>query len=143
MNRRSLLAGFVGTAALPGLAVAQTREITVFKGVVTNANFKDVLGLIADSTDKIVGLKLHFDRPLREPFVADYHEGSGRFTDGEEIELNFDAGAGWHHGMIVFDGFFLIKYGSMNQGILFFHGKEVSEEMILMNPALNLIERSV
>lgn len=45
--------------------------------------------------------------------------------------------------MIVFDGFFLIKYGSMNQGILFFHGKEVSEEMILMNPALKLVERSV
>jgi len=63
--------------------------------------------------------------------------------DGQEVELNVDQGATWLHGSIVFDGFYLIKYGGTHQGILSFGLKQVDEATVILNPAIQVVDQAV
>jgi hypothetical protein len=143
MDRRTVLSGVMGALAVPTFAAAQTRQIVVLTGTVTNANFARVCGMIADATDSIIGLKLRFDLPFREPFEAEHGDGNSAWIFDGEHELNFAEGAAWSHGSIVFDAFYLVKYGSMNQGIMSFGATKVDEAMIRLNPAIQIVERGV
>lgn len=142
MNRRSLLAGLSVMAAAP--ALAQTSTITRLTGQVTSANFANFCGLVSDAVDKVIGLKVHIDSPLPDPQDTKLlDEGGAYLFDGEAIELNADKGAIWLHGSIVFDGFYLIKYGGMHQGIMSVGLQQVDEATVILNPAIRVIDQAV
>ncbi len=142
MNRRSLIASLAAMTATP--AIAQTRELTRFTGEVTSANFVSFCGLVADAVDTVIGLKLQIDSPQPDPRAAELQDGGSVYLfDGEEIELNADKGGSWLHGSVVFDGFYLIKYGGMHQGILSFGLQQVDEASIILNPAIRIVDLAV
>lgn len=142
MNRRSLIAGLSVMAATP--AIAQTRTITRLTGEVTSANFTAFCGVVADAVDRVIGLKVQIDSPLPDPQDSELQDsGAVYLFDGEEIELNADKGAIWLHGSIVFDGFYLIKYGGMHQGILSFGLQQVDEAAVILNPAIRVVDQAV
>lgn len=142
MNRRSLIAGLSVMAGTP--ALAQTRTITRLTGQVTSANFTTFCGLVSDALDKVIGLKVQIDSPLPDPQDTKLlNEGGAYLFDGEEIELNADKGAIWLQGSIVFDGFYLTKYGGMHQGVLSFGLQQVDEATVILNPAIRVVDRAV
>jgi hypothetical protein len=140
MDRRTLLVGLGAAVAAP--ATAQTRTIIRYVGMVTNANFPTFLGLLADSVDTVVGMRVSVD-PQPEPRSVELGEdGSAHLYDGE-IEMNVRAGAHWAHGSIVLDGYWLVKYGGMYQGVLAFGLEQVDEAMIALNAGIRVEDRQV
>lgn len=142
MNRRFLIAGVAALAATP--AIAQSLTVTRLTGEVTSANFTAFCGLVADAVDKVIGLKVQIDSPLPDPQDTELLDGGAAYLfDGEEIELNADKGVIWLHGSIVFDGFYLIKYGGMHQGILSFGLQQVDEATVILNPAIRVVDQAL
>lgn len=142
MDRRVLLTGLVATVATP--AVAQSRTVTRLTGEVTRANFVTFCATVADAVDKVIGLKVQIDSPQPNPRGAELGDnGEVYLFDGEEVELNADKGGVWMHGSIVFDGFYLVKYGGMHQSILSFGLQQVDEAAIILNPAVQVVDQAV
>lgn len=124
LPRRAVLAAlpfalFVG----PALA-AKPKEIVRVSGTVTPRNYKGLETFLLNSIDKLIGLKLRFDanEDAGRNEVAAYVE-DGLFLAylrEEESESQItakDSVASFQHGGYVLDGFFVVKYGGMNQGI--------------------------
>lgn len=126
-----------------GVAPKDERIITVLKGEVDDANLQRVSSLIADANDSVIGLKLRFNTPGNDQWsVAVQDDDSGYIFDGE-IELNVSGGAFWVNGALSLDGFWLVKYGGMHQGILSFGLQPVDEAQIRLNTGIRLVEQSV
>lgn len=140
MDRRTLIAALAAAAATP--VVAQTRTLIRYVGMVSAANFPDFLGLVADSTDAVIGLRVSID-PQREPRAAQLDpDGSAHLYDGE-TEITVLTGAHWAHGGIVLNGFWLVRYGGMYQGVMTFQLEQVPDAMIALNAGLNVVERQI
>lgn len=144
MDRRTVLSGLVGALAVPSMAVAQTRQITLFRGGVDQRNVLDVLDKLASCIDQIVGIKFQIDLPMNGRFSAGIAEHDGRTSiSAPEYALDLERGGSSVHGMVVVDGFFLLKSAGLYQGVFAFYGERVDEATIRLNPTLQIVVREV
>lgn len=126
-----------------GDAPKDERTITVLRGEVDDVNLQQVSSLIADANDNVIGLKLRFNPPQNDRWSVEIQDEGGGYVFDGEIELNVSGGACWVNGALSLDGFWLVKYGGMHQGILSFGLQRVDEAQIRLNTGIRLVERGV
>ncbi|AXS42284.1 hypothetical protein [Breoghania sp. L-A4] len=140
--RRAFLALLLlSPVALQTGTAAAAAVIHRVNGTVTDDNFAALEGFLSDSVDSIVGLKVSFEdgSGSRDGQVQAYVDGEMFVTykPGPDMETEIVAtqGHSLQHGFHVFDGFFLVKYGGMNQGISSLSLQAVDEAQILLSGA--------
>ncbi len=126
-----------------GDAPKNERTIRVLRGEVDDANLQKICSLIADENDNVIGLKLRFNTPQNDRWSVEVQDEGGGYVFDGEIELNVSDGAYWVNGALSLDGFWLVKYGGMHQGILSFGLQQVDEAQIRLNTGIKLVERDV
>ncbi|RIX99234.1 hypothetical protein D3218_15830 [Aureimonas flava] len=118
-TRRALfLAAALGCLAVPALA-AQDRILRV-EGALTARTYPGLEAFLSNSVGTIVGLDIRADAD-QEGLSAS--TDGGRFVayrpgSGSETEIVADGGFGFQHGAVTLEGFFSVKDGGMNQGIV-------------------------
>lgn len=126
-----------------GATATDGRTITVLSGEVDDANLQRVCLLIADAKDQVIGLKLRFNPPVTDRWSVEIQSvGDGYIFDGE-IELIVSGGANWINGALALDGFWLVKYGGMHQGVLSFGLHPVDEAQIRLNIGVRLAHKAI
>ncbi len=137
MTRRFLLA--LVLLAVPTLAQAQQKEVVRISGEVTAQNYRAFAGFLLDATDRVVGLKVAF--PGNEAHAT------GKMTamkDGDlfiayvagpdsDSQIAAKEGYSFQHGAYVFDGYFVVKYGGMNQGIVGIYLDKADEALVTLS----------
>lgn len=116
--------------------------VPVFTGEVTATNSQQFNTALANRVDAIVGVKVTVD-PTDDRSPAGYlvdqlDENGGVYIsqvdrEGSGIQINAPS-AFWRHGSYVIDGFFVVKYGGMGQGIMGYQLKPVDEATVLLSP---------
>lgn len=139
---RSLaFAAVVSLMTSPALAQSQT-VIPVYSGQVTFENSERFTTALANRVDTIVGVKLTVDpTDARSPsgyLVDQISDEGGAYisrTLGNMggVQINVPS-AYWRHGSYVVDGFFVVKYGGMGQGIMGYQLQPVDEAVVLLSP---------
>lgn len=138
-NRRTLIAA-VPAPALCGVARAAPPAITVLEGMVDERSAQKFFAAVANRADSIIGLKALLDPIGRLVAEADdkrlitYLSGSSRET-GEKYQLSFAGGFARDKSLYRLDGFYLVKYAGMGQGILAFSLEPVKESEVLLSGA--------
>lgn len=117
--------------------------IPVLTGDLTFDNSRQFNLAIANRVDTIVGVKVSVD-PTDDRTPAGYlvdqigDEGgvyiSRTDAEGGGIQINAPS-AYWRQGSYIIDGFFVVKYGGMGQGIMGYQLKPVDDAAVLLSPA--------
>lgn len=138
LDRRALL-GTVLLTAVGMPALAAPAPILRVGGAVTAANYTGLEAFLFNSLDTVVGLKVAFPQgDTQEAGGLDAGESEGRFVahlagPGGESEIVADKGFSFQHGSYVFDGFFVVKSGGMNQGIISLYLDRADESAVLLS----------
>lgn len=138
---------------------AATLRIPKLTGNVVEANAFATFGAIAEREDSIIGLKLWVDpsavdAPEPQIYIVAPPTAEGNAftlfardaadeTSGIELVLPQAEDVMWMHGSHVIDGFFLVKSGGMNQGILSYALKPVDEAAVLLSPKALVVEERI
>lgn len=149
MTRR--LWTILASLSLLGMLIApvQAASVTITRvnGGVTDANFKGLDAFLSNSVDAVIGLKLSFpaEDQNRDGTVQAYKDGDLfiSYLAGPETETQVSAESGYdfRHGEYVFDGFYLVKYGGIFQGITALALQPVDEAQVILSGAkINDIE---
>lgn len=144
ISRRGAAFGLAAVPLLAGPArLHAAPAITVLEGGVRAANAASFFARVAAETDKIVGLKVSLDPA--EPLVAQAEDGgrlilflAGAFRsekEDEKLQLSFNGGFVKDRGLYRFDGFYLVKYAGMGQGISAYALEPVKESDVLLSGA--------
>lgn len=138
--RSILLAGLLGL--LPSHAWAQSQTIIpIYTGQVTRETSEPFTTALANRVDSIVGVQVIVDpTDDRSPdgyLVDRISEDGGVYisrTSGNQggVQINAPT-AYWRHGSYVIDGYFIVKYGGMGQGIMGYQLKPVDEAAVLLS----------
>lgn len=133
-----LLAGLV----LSGAAYAASPAIDRVNGEVSAANFPKLTAFLQEAFDKVVGLKVSFpaNDVYQDGVLFSAPEEDGLFSayvPGPDMDTALAAtgGYGLMQGGYVFDGFFLVKYGGLNQGITSISLVPVDEATVYLSGA--------
>lgn len=117
--------------------------IPVYSGQVTFENSERLTTAVANRVDTIIGVKLTVDpTDARSPegyLVDRMSDDGGAYVSRTQgnmggIQINVPS-AYWRHGSYVIDGFFVVKYGGMGQGIMGYQLQPVDEAVVLLSPA--------
>lgn len=144
LSRRAAAFGLVAAPLLAGTTQLHAAPATtVLEGGVRAANAASFFARVADQSDKIVGLKVSLDPS--DKLVAQAEDGgrlilflAGAFRsekEDEKIQLSFAGGFEKDRGLYRFDGFFLVKYAGMGQGISAYSLEPVKESDVLLSGA--------
>tara|TARA_R110000787_G_scaffold47687_7_gene115372 strand:- start:7441 stop:7926 length:486 start_codon:yes stop_codon:yes gene_type:complete len=136
------VAAVISLMAGPVLAQSQN-VIPVYSGQVTFENSERFTIAVANRVDTIVGVKLTVDpTDNRSPqgYLVDRMSDDGgvyisrthRNMGGVQINAS---SAYWRHGSYVIDGFFVVKYGGMGQGVMGYQLQPVDEAAVLLSSA--------
>ena len=132
-------------ALLPATAMAQAQaEIPVYSGEVTAENAERLTHALANRVDTIVGLQVEVsptdDKSPAGYLVDQITADAGVFISttypqqGGGVQINVPT-AYWRHGSYIIDGFYVVKYGGMGQGILGYQLKPVDDAVVLLSSA--------
>lgn len=131
-------------AFLPATAMAQAQaEIPVYSGEVTADNAERLNAALANRVDTIVGLQVEVS-PTDDKSPAGYLVDQITADAGVFISTTYPQGGGvqinaptayWRHGSYIIDGFYVVKYGGMAQGILGYQLKPVDDAVVLLSSA--------
>lgn len=139
--RICLFCGLLALAGAVGGGAFAAPLIYRVNGTVTDGNYPALEAFLSESTDAIVGLKLFFESEdgNRDGQVQAYQDGDMfvAYRAGPDMETEIVAmrGVGLRHGFHVFDGFYLVKYGGLNQGITSLSLQQVDEAQVLLSGA--------
>lgn len=138
---RTLLASLCLLTVLIAPARAADITITRVNGEVSASNFNGLVAFLSNAVDAIVGLKVSFpaEDANRDGTVQAFEDG-GLFISYQaepeiEAQISAEDGFDFRHGAFVFDGFYLVKYGGMHQGISALMLQSVDEAQILLSGA--------
>lgn len=129
-------------AILPTAASAQAQnEIPVYSGGVTPENAERLTHALANRVDTIVGLKIDVaptDEKSPSGYLVDQITDDGgvfistTYSGGGGVQINVPT-AYWRHGSYIVDGFYVVKYGGMGQGIMGYQLKPVDDAVVLLS----------
>ncbi len=118
-TRRTLLVAALVLALAPPASARQDQILRV-EGALTAQTYPGLEAFLSNSIDTIVGLDIRADAGGAGLSVST--EGDRfvayRLGPGSETEIVADDGFGFQHGSVTLEGFFSVKYGGMNQGIV-------------------------
>ena len=146
-TRRRLMAALivaVGAGIAADSASAQSKSVGQLDGRLTHANFRSFDTFVARHVDKVIGLKL----AVKKSGTSDKLNASisdGQFVtyvmDAKQPKTEVVANAGFaeRSGDIVFDGFYLVKYGGFRQGIHSYALEPVDEAKVRLDPRLKVV----
>lgn len=140
---RMLLAGAT-CLSLASPAASQSQSLVpVFTGKVTYENSERFAVALANRVDSIVGLQVTVDpaddRSQSGYLVNRLSDAGGVYisrTEGRMGGIQINApDAYWRHGSYVIDGFYVVKYSGMGQGIMGYRLQPVDEAVVRLSPA--------
>ncbi|MFC3691794.1 hypothetical protein [Chenggangzhangella methanolivorans] len=132
------------TLAFPATKLAAApAPIPVLEGAVSAKNAQGVFERVAGFSDKIIGLKatldpaagLVADRLPDEALVVFLSSTATGRSDAQKYQLSFAGGFVEGRGFVRLNGFFLVKYAGMGQGILAYQLEPVKESEVLLSGA--------
>lgn len=137
-----LTLAMIATCLLAGAATAQSqRTVPVYTGQVTYENSQSFTTALANRVDTIVGVKASVAPTeagvLNGYLVDSMADDAGVYISRTEgrmggIQINAPS-AYWRHGNYIIDGFFVVKYGGMGQGVMGYQLKPVDEAAVLLS----------
>ncbi|MBX9574141.1 MAG: hypothetical protein K2X07_00690 [Caulobacteraceae bacterium] len=136
--RRSVFSG-LGMAALSPVVAKASVTVPMLVGEVGAPNLKRLCARIADAQDQVIGMKLTVENISLPRLKAEIEEGDV-YLFAEDVEVVGTDVAIWLHGSIVFDGFFIPKFGGMHQGTLSYGLAPVDEALVRLNSEVRLVE---
>jgi hypothetical protein len=147
LTRRLLTAALilgVGAGLGGGAASAQAKNVDQLDGRLTHRNFRSFDKFVARHVDKVVGLKLAVKKSGSDDKL-DASVNDGQFVayvmDSKQPKTEVVANSGFaeRSGDIVFDGFYLVKYGGFRQGIHSYALEPVDEAKVRLDPRLRIV----
>jgi hypothetical protein len=144
MPIRGLLPAALALVLSAGAALAQSKTVDLLDGRLTHKNFRSFDKFVARHVDKVIGLKLAVKKSGSDDKL-DASVNDGQFVtyviDAKEPKSEVVANSGFaeRSGDIVFDGFFLVKYGGFRQGIHSYALEPVDEAKVRLDPRLNVV----
>ena len=130
--------------------VTPVQEIVIYTGLVDASSAKRLTAIIANNTDKVIGLKLSVakSKDSDKRYYSDLSGNRLNITSGDpsdgSMEVIINSGLGTTMAGIFFtvDGFYLIKSGGSHAGGALSYGAlPVDEATIRLNPKIRLISR--
>lgn len=142
MRKLVTLAAVLTVTSNPALAQSQS-VVPVFTGEVTYENSERFTVALANRVDTIVGVQVTVDptnASSPDGYLVDGISDSGGVyisrTEGRMGGIQINArDAYWRHGSYVIDGFYVVKYGGMGQGIMGYQLQPVDEAAVRLSPA--------
>ena len=134
----------VGATMSAGSASAQSKAVDLLDGRLTHKNFRSFDKFVARHVDKVVGLKLAVKKSGSEDKL-DASINDGQFVtyvmDAKEPKTEVVANSGFaeRSGDVVFDGFYLVKYGGFRQGIHSYALEPVDEAKVRLDPRRKVV----
>lgn len=132
----------------PIVRPAGKRVVTVYTGLLDASTAERFFDLVANSTDKVIGLKILIEKgdPSNDRYSADFDDGRLVINSGDPsdalMELVVNGSTGTSMGGITVDGFYLIKSGGTHAaGAMSWGAEPVSETSIRLNPAIRVAEK--
>jgi hypothetical protein len=144
MPIRGLLPAALALVLSAGAALAQSKAVDLLDGRLTHKNFRSFDKFVARHVDKVIGLKLAVKKSGSDDKL-DASVNDGQFVtyvmDAKEPKSEIVANSGFaqRSGDIVFDGFFLVKYGGFRQGIHSYALEPVDEAKVRLDPRLKVV----
>jgi hypothetical protein len=108
-------------------------------GTVTADNFGGLQAFLLNSTDEIVGLKVHFPAEARYGAgIVTAEDREGRFAafmaeSDPSVEVFARDGYFYRSGDFIFDSFYLVKYGGIHQGTQSVSLNPIAESDVLLS----------
>jgi len=146
---RVLVALLMFVDSTPVAAKQATVVVPLVRGEVNVKTYGTFEKFLSSHLDKIIGLQVRIVAPTDERDQLQAGVDQGQFTaylsGGHDVcwkpneprcsEIGASTGFSYMHGDYVFDGFFLVKYGGMHQGIQSYYLKEVDEATVKLSGA--------
>ena len=132
------------------LKVNSVQEIVIYTGLVDANSAKRLTAIVANNTDKVIGLKLTVakSKDSDKRFYSDLSGNQLNITSGDpsdgsmEVVINKVLGKTMAGMFYTVDGFYLIKSGGSHAGGALSYGAlPVDEATIRLNPKIRLISR--
>lgn len=138
----------VATVSLmAGPVMAQNQPVVpIYAGQITYENSGRFTTALANRVDTIVGVKVTLDPTSKDSpdgyLVGQIRDDGGAYVSRTEgnmggVQINAPS-AYWRHGSYVIDGFFVVKYGGMGQGIRGYQLQPVDDAAVLLSMALRV-----
>jgi hypothetical protein len=125
-------------------ASARPKAVDLLDGRLTHKNFRSFDRFVARHVDKVVGLKVAVKKSGTDEKL-DASISDGQFVtyvmDAKEPKTEVVANSGFaeRSGDIVFDGFYLVKYGGFRQGIHSYALEPVDEAKVRLDPRRKVV----
>lgn len=136
------LVSLVAVGLISGPVMAQSqKDVPLIVGTVTPANAENFTTFLANRVDTVVGLKVTVqpsDDRSPEGYLVDANAGAeGAYisvTEGRMGGVQINApDAYWYIGSYVIDGFYVVKYGGMGQGIMGYQLRSADEAAVRLS----------
>ncbi|GGD32784.1 hypothetical protein GCM10011335_39700 [Aureimonas glaciei] len=140
LDRRTLL-GAVLLTMVGAPVQAELPSVLRVSGDVTAESYKGLETFLLNSMDTVVGLKISFPQSESvETGDLNASADDGKFVaylsgPDSETEIVANEGFSFQHGSHIFDGFFVVKSGGMNQGIISLFLEPADEASVLLSGA--------
>lgn len=110
---------------------------------VLDDNFVAFCARLEAAVGSVIGLHVSMSKPIEPRDAVLGSDGGVYMFNGTNVEINTASGATFRHGDIIFDGFWMVKYGGMHQGVRSVYLEHVADAGILLNPAITVVDEYV